>query len=111
MSRHRRIVTNWPWCSGHEHQLGTEEYILKPFKVWDGHLFQDGRTRHQRGELYDVVVSSDEEAARRQLEHGDSKVYGRNVIRFVMSRAARRRGYTTQDSLYVSGQQLHAGNC
>lgn len=52
------------------------------------------------GQLSGVIVKTYEEASRLGLLYGYLQPFGRNTMKWVMSRAARRRGYTTTNPSY-----------
>lgn len=101
-------VTRGPWNCGGMSGSGIEGYILQPFRMREG--FQPTETCHmtvrfQKGQLhgYSVTGTYDErraEAQRLELLYGYAQYYGRNTCGFVMSRAARKRGYKTTDGMY-----------
>ncbi len=85
------------WNVGTSHQLGTDEYILTPFRC----IYQDnGPTIHVDGDLYGYVAHSSDEAWRLLDEHGYTIPCGRNNLGFVQSRAARKRGLPAREAWY-----------
>lgn len=52
------------------------------------------------GQINGIIVKTREEAGRLGMVYGFLQHYSRNSCRFVMSRAARKRGYITTDRLY-----------
>ena len=61
--------------------------------------YKDGRVYFFKGPHYGKIVTK-EEYERMSREYGFVVGYSRNCNRFVMSRAARKRGYTTDDWMY-----------
>lgn len=102
----KTTVTRGPWSFGTISGSGIKGKEIQPFRLREGKLFRDGKYRIQRGQLYGVTVdlgsfdANNAEIDRLGLEYGYIQHYSRNVCRFVMSRAARRRGYTTDDIWY-----------
>lgn len=94
------ITTNGPWGFSTMSGCGIKGYEMHPAIMRSGKLFKDGQFRFQKGQLYGKVVATREEADRLSLEYGYTHLYGRNTCKFVMSRAARKRGYTTEDRMY-----------
>lgn len=87
------------WNYGSTSGSGIDGHKLTPFILRDGKLFKDGRTRFQQGDWYGVCVDRDS-VDTIGLTHGYMQPYGRNLGAFVMSRAARKRGFTTTDWMY-----------
>jgi hypothetical protein len=102
-----RHCTRGPWgfstlSGGRPHAIVMQPTICRP-----GPLFRDGRCRFQKGDHHGRPVVDQDEATRIGLDHGYLQPYGRNTTGFVMSRAARRRGFTTTDYLYQSRAARH----
>jgi hypothetical protein len=93
-------VTKGPWGFSSSHQLGTKEHTISVYRFHDGKRDKRGWTLQQKGDIYGLVVSSSEEATRIGLERGYLQPYSRNLTRFVMTRAARKRGIKSTDGMY-----------
>lgn len=65
------------------------------------------------GDIYGMKFPNSDAAHKYMLERGYSHYYCRNITGFVMSRAARKRGYTTGDVRYNAcakrGDKEYAG--
>ncbi len=105
----RSIVTNGPWNYGGMSGSGIPagHIVHQPFRNRDGKLFKDGKGRTQKGDCYDVIMTHAEHDAK-GLEHGYTKLFTRNYGKFVMSRAARKRGYQTDDYFYNLKKNSHS---
>lgn len=62
---------------------------------------------HKPGDIYGMRFANSDEAHRYMRERGYSHYYCRNSRGFVMSRAARKRGYTTGDWRYNACARRH----
>lgn len=88
-------------------QYGTFRLIRNP----------DGRKNEYGGysDFYHLYVPrhgefmTEKEADQLDIESGNAVPYFRNACRFVMSRAARKRGLTTNDFLYNNRKKEHDG--
>ena len=98
---HVRIVTRGPWSFGTTSGSGIRGKMLTPCRLFERQLFKDGRSRIMRGQLYGLCVATHEEANALGLLYGYTQPYNRNTVRFVMSRAARRRGLKSEDPSYL----------
>ena len=65
----------------------------------------DRSMKNMKGTLNGVKVATDQEADALLLEYGYTRYSSRNTYRYVLSRAARRRGYTTSDWIYQSNKR------
>lgn len=106
-----RNVTNSPWNSGGMFGHAGNNYEMQPFRLIEGHRFKDGVMRFMYGQLHGKMFPM-VEGYHKEVEdlfrlYGYSKYYGRNTCKFVMSRAARKRGYTTTDWMYLSSVVRH----
>jgi hypothetical protein len=105
-------VTRGPWNYGGLSGSGIDGYLIQPFRIRERAEFEShglpftGRCNFkvQRGQIYDTRVSLDKdgraEDRRIGLLYGYIQHYCRNSCRFVMSRAARKRGMKTDDGMY-----------
>lgn len=110
--RKQVTVTRGPWNYGGT--SGSDGHFIEPFRIREGFPVKcaDGcgqlqcTFRVQRGQLYghELKGTFDErraESTRLGLLYGYTQYYGRNTgKKFVMSRAARKRGYKTDDRSY-----------
>ena len=96
-----RLVTRGPWSFGTTSGFGIQGKMLTQCRVLEGKRFKDGRGRIMRGQLYGLCVATHEEADALGLLYGYTQPYNRNAIKFVMSRAARRRGHKSADPGYL----------
>ena len=98
-----RTCTNGHW--GVSYETSSETRGVK-INVYRHREYPAGVTRNgwrftiQYGQLNGLVVANDVEARDLALTYGYLQTYSRNSCRFVMSRAARRRGFTTDDYRY-----------
>lgn len=102
------VVTRGPWGFSSTSGTGIDGAILNVYR-----FPRPDRMLMMRGQLdgMRIVGTYDERNAKLDalgLEYGYLSRYGRNTCKFVMSRAARRRGFTTQDWAYAAGRQRHA---
>lgn len=117
--RKNTTVTRGRWGWGTQHPVSDTQsgYALHPSYFYDGTGGKPDIRRvvgscrdfplMRRGDLYGMVVSTYEEATAIGLLHGYIKLYGRNTIKFVQSRAARKRGYRPIDSGYYQDVRDH----
>jgi len=68
---------------------------------------KDNITFFARGPLYGKIIPK-EDYDKLAREHGFTSAYSRNTCKFVMSRAARKRGYTTDDWMYNSKKERYS---
>lgn len=100
------IVTRGPWGYGNISGSGIKGYRINPhrfFRTPDGKDIRgkDGRPLPAlQGTLNGVTVATLKEARELGLVYGYTKYYGRNTCGFVMSKAARKRGYVTTNGQY-----------
>ena len=106
--RNNRTVTNGPWGVSTSSGYGIAGSKLSVCRLLDGKLFADGRFRFLRGQLDGMMFADKfgDDYQRICLTYGYLKMYGRNTCNFVMSRAARKRGYRTTDGMYLRAQAL-----
>lgn len=93
-------VTNGHWSCGTISGYGIDGYIISVHKHYTREQCKDNQYRIKSGQLDGVNVKTSEEAEALKLLYGYTKYYSRNTIKFVMSRAARKRGYKTTDRMY-----------
>jgi len=74
---------------------GVRSSVCRHYRALEG-----GRGRILRTSLWGKTFASSEEHSAECLRLGFSHYYGRNSVEFVMSRAARKRGLTTNDYYY-----------
>lgn len=104
MSKFRTTCTQGPWCfslsSGPDGRFVSATRRVGPER--------EGKMLHgQFGRYPGRPVACDGEADRLGLEHGYIQRYGRNLTRFVMSRAARKRGLVSPCHFYKMSQEYH----
>jgi len=109
------VVTRGPWGFSSTSGTGIDGAILHVHRFpRPANMTAAGwRPLMMRGQLDGMRVTGgyDERNAKLDalgLEYGYLARYGRNTCKFVMSRAARRRGFTTNDYGYAAGQRRHA---
>lgn len=102
-----RTVTRGPWGAGSTSGTGIDGHIVNVYRCIDGNKFKDGKFRIMNGQLDGLTLQTREEVNALQLLYGYIQPYSRNSVHFVMTRAARKRGYTTTDWMYTSRQQRH----
>lgn len=108
--KRQTICTRDQWCTGSN--SGADGYRLSCFRPREG--FPPGgrfgsTARYQRGQLDGLLLTGtyderEAEAKRLMVLYGYDQWHGRNTCGFVMSRAARKRGYTTTDRMYLNRQ-------
>lgn len=99
-------VTRGPWNYGG--MSGPDGHFIQPFRIRRENGERNAPIQH--GQLYGhrLTGTYDEryaEANRLGLLYGYTQYYGRNTCGFVMSRAARKRGYKTGDTMYLRRQR------
>lgn len=111
-AKNNKTVTNDHWGVSTTSGTGIDGSILNVYRCIDGHHFKDGKFRIQYASLNGMTFKERYGEAYQAvcLEHGFLKRYGRNVCGFVMSRAARKRGYTTTDWMYLGRVKRHAAS-
>lgn len=99
-------TTRGPWGYGSTSGHGINGHKINPHRFFhdaNGNYVKgsDGKpVGYLRGTLAGVTVATREEVEKLGLLYGYTNYYGRNSCGFVMSRAARKRGYTTTDGMY-----------
>lgn len=109
--KYRPLVVNDPWYYSNTSGSNIQGHIINAFRHFPGKLFKDGQSRFLHGQLNGKAVADSDEADALGLLYGYTRRYGRNSSGFVMSRAARKRGYKTTDRTYnyrASCQSAHA---
>lgn len=76
---------------------------IKGYKASVSKHYPNGKIR--KAEIDGKIFNSREELDRYGLEYGITHYYGRNIGGFVMSKAARKRGYTTDNRWYNRSQE------
>jgi len=95
-----RTCTRGPWGYSCTSGSGIRGIVVHAYRV------RPGVRAIQRGTIYGLSIDlgdfdrNHDEYARLGLLYGYTQYHGRNTGRFVMSRAARKRGYTTTDRAY-----------
>jgi hypothetical protein len=109
MNANNKTVTNG-WGVSQTTGSDIQGAILNVYKCHDGSKFKDGKFRMQYASLNGMTFPTrfDNGYDKVCLEHGFLKLYGRNTCKFIMSRAARKRGYTTTDWMYLGRVKRHA---
>jgi hypothetical protein len=109
-TKNNRTVTNGHWGVSTTSGSDIQGSILNVYRCIDGSKFKDGKFRIQYASLNGMNFPErfDSGYDRICLEHGFLKLYGRNTCKFVMSRAARKRGYKTTDWMYLGRVKRHA---
>lgn len=100
MNARNAKVTRGSWGVSTTSGSGIKGVQLSVVILRDGKLFKDGKFRFQKGDKDGLILTGHESADALTLEHGYSQKYGRNTSKFVMSRAARKRGMTTDNIWY-----------
>lgn len=106
MGRYIDTCTRDLWSCGGTSGTGIDGVRLEPFIYRPGRLFKDGQSRYQRGDWYGVCVPRDSVDII-ELTHGYAQPYGRNLLGFKQSRAARKRGHVCTDTFYNMGKNLY----
>lgn len=85
---------------------GYQANISKHYDI--GHpLNKTGKYKILKSEVDGKLYNSIEELDKMGLERGYIHYYGRNTCEFVMSKAARKRGYTTQNRGYHFNREYY----
>ncbi len=118
MNARNKPVTNRPWgCSSSWGYGVGRECIDEQLNVYrliermpDGTPFKDGsKVKFLHGQLDGMMFKRDDpQRVRLCLLYGYLKPYGRNTCSFVMSRAARKRGYKTTDGMYTRAERRYS---
>lgn len=108
MNARNSKVTNGKWGVSTTRATGVPGVTLSVYVNHYGPKTSDGKYHCQKGDGDGLTFDSHEQADAYTLEHGYSKRYSRNTMEFVMSRAARKRGMTTDDWRYHSRRTQHA---
>lgn len=102
MNKRNKTVTNGPWGVSATSGSGINGEQLNVYRYLDGKIFKDGKLRFLHGQLDGMNFERySEERIELCLTYGYLKRYGRNTCKFVMSRAARKRGIKTTDGMYL----------
>lgn len=111
MNSNNSLVTRSPWDCGGSSGYGIDGYEMQPFRIIEGSNFKDGKFRIMYGQLYGLRIPMDGNHHKISddlfLLYGYGKRYSRNSCKFVMSRAARKRGHKTSDRMYNSRKERH----
>lgn len=112
MNSKNSLVTRSPWNCGGLFGNDIDGYEMQPFRIIEGSNFKDGKFRIMHGQLYGLRIPMDGNhhkiADDLFLLYGYGAKYSRNSCKFVMSRAARKRGHKTSDWMYNSGVKRYA---
>lgn len=104
--RKQQTCSNPDWCVGSMTEHWNGKTIAQPFRVYPNLKNKyGGHGVHKHGDIYGMEFPNSDEAHKYMRERGYSHYYCRNITGFVMSRAARKRGYTTTDRLYLRREE------
>lgn len=104
--------TRGPWGVSSTSGSGIQGSEISVYRMFDRSP-SGKRCLFLYGQLNGITIHGDYDTRRKEMDrlmllYGYSKYYGRNVCKFVMSRAARKRGYTTTDWMYLSAKKRAA---
>ena len=79
---------------------------LSVFQIIPGRKFGHPHGMIRYAALNGKLFPSSDAAFEAAAQHGYTIPYGRNTVEFVMSRAARRRGWTTTNWIYLRHKEI-----